>query len=55
MDTSTLQRSIHGQVLDKSSPGFEQVLTGMLWNQLSPNRHPDLIVRAEDERTWSRR
>jgi len=50
MDTSTLQRSIHGQVLDKSSPGFEQVLTGMLWNQLSPNRHPDLIVRAEDER-----
>src|SRR5215469_11912581 len=49
MDTRTLQRNIRGRVLNRSDPGFQVILSGLLWNQLQPNRYPDVIVQVNDE------
>jgi FAD/FMN-containing dehydrogenase len=47
MNIRALQQSIQGEVLDKSSPGYEAVLAALLWNQFRSNRSPDVIVRVK--------
>jgi FAD/FMN-containing dehydrogenase len=49
MEIGVLQANIRGEVLDKSSAGYQAALSALLWNQLRADRFPDVIVRAKDD------
>lgn len=49
MNGDTLRVHIGGTVVARSDPTYEQVRGEMLWNQLQPARHPELIVRVDGE------
>ena len=42
-----------GSVLSASQPGFETAAFGNLWNQLQPERYPQIIAQATDEQDVS--
>jgi FAD/FMN-containing dehydrogenase len=48
-DWETLRRRIKGQVVTARAPDFAAVRSEMVWNQLKPDRSPDVIVRVKDE------
>jgi hypothetical protein len=41
-----LQQLIKGRTVTPQDPDFNQVKQGLLWNQLQPQRSPDVIVQA---------
>src|SRR4029450_1087634 len=49
MHEDTRRANIGGTVVARSDPTYEQVRGEMLWNQLQPARHPELIVRVDGE------
>ncbi len=49
MDTSPLQHRIDGPVVTAGAANYEAIRNDMLWNQLRPERRPDLIVRVASE------
>jgi FAD/FMN-containing dehydrogenase len=49
MDISALRVRIEGEVIDAADANYESVRTDM-WNQLKPDRYPDLIVRVKGDK-----
>jgi FAD/FMN-containing dehydrogenase len=43
-----LRSKIKGQVVTPSAADFAQVRSDMVWNQIKPNRSPDVIVKVKD-------
>ncbi|MFB7667092.1 FAD-binding oxidoreductase [Kitasatospora sp. NPDC056138] len=41
---------IEGALVHRGDPGYEALWAGELWNDLRPQRYPDVIVRAAGER-----
>jgi FAD/FMN-containing dehydrogenase len=48
-DIAAIRRRVAGDVIGSSEPRFATQLEGMLFNQVRPDRRPDVIVRAVDE------
>ncbi|WP_330342335.1 FAD-binding oxidoreductase [Streptomyces sp. NBC_00557] len=42
--------SLEGAVIRRGDPGYETCRAGELWNELKPQRYPEVIVRAAGER-----
>ncbi|MBN6054867.1 FAD-binding oxidoreductase, partial [Nonomuraea sp. RK-328] len=42
------------ELVRRGDPGYEEVRAGMVWNALKPERSPEVIVRAADERDVAR-
>lgn len=49
MNWNELRKNIKGTVVTKSDPQFASVKDAMVWNQLKPNRSPDVIVTVKDD------
>jgi len=49
MNIETLKDACQGTVLGADDPGFPEALHENLWNQLVPDRAPQIILRAADE------
>lgn len=49
VDWDALRRRIKGAVVTATAPDFAAVRSEMVWNQIKPNRSPDVIVRVKDE------
>jgi FAD/FMN-containing dehydrogenase len=49
MDIAALRVRIEGEVIDAADANYESVRTDM-WNQLKPDRYPDLIVRVKGDK-----
>ena len=51
---------IEGTLIRRDDPGYEDARTGAVWNEVTPPRCPELIVRAATEAdvvhavTWAR-
>lgn len=43
-------RDFEGEVIRRGAAGYEAARAAMVWNELKPERFPDLIVRAASER-----
>jgi FAD/FMN-containing dehydrogenase len=48
-DWTSLRKSIKGEVVTADTAGFTAVRADMVWNNLKPNRSPDVIVRVKDD------
>jgi FAD/FMN-containing dehydrogenase len=49
MTTQSLQERISGTVLHRGDPDYEQARHAPGWNELKPERYPDLIVQVASE------
>ncbi|HKA55586.1 MAG TPA: FAD-binding oxidoreductase, partial [Candidatus Binatia bacterium] len=49
MDMEELQSRIEGRVMTTADAGYENLRRELLWNQLTPARHPRLIVQVATE------
>lgn len=49
MNWDELRKNIKGTVLTKLDPEFSSIKDAMVWNQLKPNRSPDVIVTVKDD------
>ena len=49
MDYANLQRRITGTVITSNETNFMAVRDSMVWNELKPNRVPDVIVSVKNE------
>ena len=49
MDVGALQRRITGSVVQRTHPAYEPVRRALVWNELKPERYPELIVHAASE------
>src|SRR5262245_22828299 len=49
VDWDGLRRRIKGAVVTANAPDFAAVRGEMVWNQIKPDRSPDVIVRVKDE------
>jgi FAD/FMN-containing dehydrogenase len=49
-DWAALRGRIRGKVITADAPDFTAVRNEMVWNALKPDRSPDVIVRASDEK-----
>ncbi len=49
MDLTSLQRHCRGVMAQPGNPAYLSMVQGNLWNQLLPERGPELVVRVEDE------
>lgn len=50
MNIESLKTACQGTVTTASDAGFQQALHGDLWNKLVPDRAPQIVVKAADER-----
>lgn len=48
-DWASLRGCIKGEVVTADNPHFAAVRSDMVWNNLKPNRSPDVIVRVKDD------
>lgn len=44
-----LQSGINGKVTTATDPEYEDLRRGLIWNQLTPTRYPQLIVQVATE------
>jgi FAD/FMN-containing dehydrogenase len=49
MDLTSLQQHCRGDMAEPGDPDYLTMVKGNLWNQLLPERFPDLVVRVKDE------
>lgn len=49
MDIDSLQRRIAGKVFTKATSNFSSVRDAMVWNNIKPDRAPDVIVSVKNE------
>ena len=49
MNIEMLKRACQGEVSARGEPGFEEQVSGGLWNRLVPNRAPQIAVCVADE------
>ena len=49
MDAKELQSRIDGAVTVATDPGYEDVRRGLIWNQLTPARYPQIVVQVASE------
>jgi len=49
VDLKSLQKQIKGQVFAKSSQDFNATRDNMVWNNIKPERSPDIIVTVADD------
>lgn len=49
VDWDGLRRRIKGGVVTATAPDFAAVRSALVWNQIKPDRSPDVIVRVKDE------
>src|SRR5687767_13731910 len=49
MDVKELQSRIEGDVIVSTDPGFEDLRRGLIWNQLTPARYPEVVVQVASE------
>ena len=49
MDWKKLQQKIKGKVVTASEKNFDSVKSAMVWNQIKPNRSPQIIVTVQDD------
>jgi FAD/FMN-containing dehydrogenase len=42
--------AIEGRIVERGDTEYERIRTGMVWNNVKPARHPDVIVQAASER-----
>lgn len=49
MKWAELQKRIRGTVVTRSDPQFASVRAAMVWNEIKPDRSPDVIVTVEDD------
>ena len=49
IDTKTLQANIGGSIVQRGDDAYEAVRLEMAWNQLKPQRYPEVIVRVASE------
>jgi FAD/FMN-containing dehydrogenase len=47
-DWAKLQSTLKGDAVTASSPNWASVLSDMVWNDIKPDRAPDVIVRAKN-------
>lgn len=48
-DWGSLRDRIKGEVVPSNAPDFQAARSGLVWNQIKPDRSPDVIVRVEHE------
>jgi len=46
LNLATLRSRIAGTVVERGAPDYPKVRDAMLWNELKPQRSPELIVRV---------
>jgi FAD/FMN-containing dehydrogenase len=46
MDVQELQGRIEGAVIAAANPGYEDLRRGLIWNQLTPERYPQVVVQV---------
>jgi FAD/FMN-containing dehydrogenase len=49
MNIEALKKACKGKVTTAGEAGFQEALHGDLWNKLTPDRAPQIVVRAADE------
>jgi FAD/FMN-containing dehydrogenase len=49
MTMQSLQKRISGTVLHRGDPNYEQARRASGWNEIKPERYPDLIVQVTSE------
>ncbi len=49
MDWKVLRQQIKGRVVTADDPEFAAVKASMVWNELKPDRSPDVIVTVHDD------
>lgn len=49
MDLNSLQQHCRGDMAQPGDPAYPSMVQGNLWNQLLPDRWPDLVVRVQDD------
>ena len=49
LDWDALRRRVQGEVVTANAPDFAAVRNGLVWNNIKPDRSPDVIVRVKHE------
>lgn len=49
IDWSPLRGRVKGEVVPANAPEFAAAKSSLVWNQIKPDRSPDVIVRVKDE------
>jgi FAD/FMN-containing dehydrogenase len=49
IDWDALRRSVKGPVVTSTAPDFAAVRSAMVWNEIKPDRSPDVIVTVTDD------
>ena len=49
MDLTSLQQHCRGAMAQPGDPAYPSMVQGNLWNQLLPDRWPDLVVQVQDD------
>lgn len=47
MDWEILRNATQGRVVTAQDPDFPEVKTAMVWNEVKPNRAPEVIVLSK--------
>lgn len=49
MDWEILRNAIQGRVVTAQDPDFPEIKAAMVWNEVKPNRNPEVIVTVEND------
>lgn len=49
MNWDALRKRIKGTVINKSEPAFASIRAAMVWNEIKPDRSPEVIITVQDD------